>query len=66
MRRWIISNMALRSLRIHAKLCLIRNYRRIFYITKKLCMKSYTASNKVTNGFEPMIRELQSHALPLG
>ena len=24
------------------------------------------AKKKVLNGFEPMIRELQSHALPLG
>ena len=66
MRRWISSDMPLRSLRIYTELCFIRNYRRIFYITKKLCMIPYTASNKVTNGFEPMIRELQSHALPLG
>ena len=51
---------------IHIKFCFVKNYRGIFYITKKLCMFSYTASYKVTNGFEPMIRELQSHALPLG
>jgi hypothetical protein len=26
----------------------------------------FTAPSKVTDGFEPTIRELQSHALPLG
>ena len=37
---------------------------KIVLYTKK--SPKYSRIQKATNGFEPMIRELQSHALPLG
>ena len=40
-------------------------YKYLIIVSKKKTY-SFEYVSEVTNGFEPMIRELQSHALPLG